>query len=184
MKVLAAIQASIQLQNGALWLAAGMKITAFDVLSITAVALVEFSKAGCDISLFCDGMASMPPDAGPAQSIIYVEVISCSNYFQTILIYPGCDGNRVERVTRVLPVRSRSCSDLVHSRAPMPPLWWLRTLLLVSPFRLCWRLCLHNWWLSQVVHATSPLPSTSSYWVCLQNGRQSVCLRRSILCSK
>lgn len=74
MKLLAAIQGTIQLQDGALWLAAGMTITAFDILSITAVALVEFSKAGCDISLFCDGMASMPPDAGPSLSIIYVEV--------------------------------------------------------------------------------------------------------------
>lgn len=74
MKVLAKIHESIQLQDGALWLAAGMTITAFDILSITAVALVEFSKAGCDISLFCDGMASMPPDAGPDLSIVYVEV--------------------------------------------------------------------------------------------------------------
>jgi hypothetical protein len=74
MKVLAAIQATIQLQDGALWLAAGMSITAFDILKITAVALVEFSQQGCDISLFCDGMASMPPDAGPSLSIVYVEV--------------------------------------------------------------------------------------------------------------
>ncbi len=74
MKVLAAVKASIKLQDGALWLAAGMSITAYDVLKITAVALLEFSQQGCDISLFCDGMASMPPDATPSTSIVYVEV--------------------------------------------------------------------------------------------------------------
>jgi hypothetical protein len=64
MKALVATQATIQLQDGALWLAAGMSIATFNILKITAV----------DISLFCNGMASMPPDSGPSLSIVYVEV--------------------------------------------------------------------------------------------------------------
>jgi hypothetical protein len=75
MKVLSNLKDSIQRQEGAIWLAAGMKITAFDILSVTAVALVEFSKAGCDLSLFCDGIASMPPQVPTREAaILYVEV--------------------------------------------------------------------------------------------------------------
>jgi hypothetical protein len=57
------------------WLAAGMTITAFDLLEITAVALFAFRDAGVIISLFADAIVQMPPDAtSEAERIVYVEL--------------------------------------------------------------------------------------------------------------
>ncbi|KAI1610919.1 hypothetical protein EDD36DRAFT_306992 [Exophiala viscosa] len=63
-------------QNGEYWLAAGMTITAFAVLSITAVAMFEFGETGLIISLFADAVATMPPTEGTARSdlIAYAEL--------------------------------------------------------------------------------------------------------------
>ena len=159
MKILAAVQATIQLQDGALWLAAGMSITAFDVLKITAVALVEFSPQGCDISLFCDGMASMPPDASPSMSIVYVEVNrpiqACE---RSLLIRAGRDDNRVEHYTRILQVRSSSRTDIVHSRPSVQVDGGLRSLLLVLSLSVRWRFRLHDRWLPPVLLTSRSLP--------------------------
>lgn len=57
------------------WLAAGLSVTAFDVLSITAVAMFSFRDSGLVISIFADAVAQMPPDTTDKDSmIVYVEI--------------------------------------------------------------------------------------------------------------
>ena len=57
------------------WFAAGMTVAAFDVLTITAVAMLAFSDAGLIISLYADAVAQMPPDAtSRSEMIVYVEL--------------------------------------------------------------------------------------------------------------
>jgi hypothetical protein len=148
MKVLLLIKEYINLENGALWLAAGMSISAFNILTITAVALVQFSKAGCDISLFCDGLASMPPDVGPDLSIIYVEVNPSTALFSSSANVSGCNDHRVECLAGFLPMRSRTCPYVFHSSSSMSPSGQLCFMLLVCSVRFRWRLCLQCWWLS------------------------------------
>jgi len=48
-------------QDQAYWLAMGMSITAFDLLSVTAVALVSFKDDGIFISLIANAVAQLPP---------------------------------------------------------------------------------------------------------------------------
>lgn len=48
-------------QDQAYWLAMGMSITAFDLLSVTAVALVSFKDDGIVISLIANAVAQLPP---------------------------------------------------------------------------------------------------------------------------
>lgn len=57
------------------WFAAGMTVVAFDVLTVTAVAMLAFSDAGLVISLYADAIAQMPPDAtSTSEMIVYVEL--------------------------------------------------------------------------------------------------------------
>ncbi len=57
------------------WFAAGMSVTAFDILTITAVAMFAFRDSGPIISIFADAVAQMPPGAkDPTETIAYVEI--------------------------------------------------------------------------------------------------------------
>jgi hypothetical protein len=56
------------------WFAVGMTIVAFDILSITAVAMLAFRDSGVIASIYADAIAKMPPDAGNDSAIIYVEI--------------------------------------------------------------------------------------------------------------
>lgn len=57
------------------WFAAGMTVTAFDVLKITAVAMFAFRDSGLIISLFADAVAQMPPNVTDrSELIVYVEI--------------------------------------------------------------------------------------------------------------
>lgn len=57
------------------WFAAGMTITAFDILTITAVAMLAFRDAGVVVSLYADAVATMPPMAPTKNvAIVYVEL--------------------------------------------------------------------------------------------------------------
>ncbi|MCJ1385951.1 hypothetical protein MMC17_009076 [Xylographa soralifera] len=57
------------------WVAAGMTITAFDILTITAVAMLAFPDQGIIVSLFADAIAQMPPGVtSPSEMILYVEI--------------------------------------------------------------------------------------------------------------
>ena len=57
------------------WFAAGMTVTAFDVLKITAVAMFAFRDSGLILSLFADAVAQMPPKAtSRSELIVYVEI--------------------------------------------------------------------------------------------------------------
>jgi hypothetical protein len=54
--------------------AAGLKVTAFEVLEVTAVMLLQFSSKGMDIAIYGDAVARMPPDSPPVATIIYLEL--------------------------------------------------------------------------------------------------------------
>jgi hypothetical protein len=57
------------------WFAAGLTLNAFDLLQITAIAMLAFRDRGVVISLFADAVAQMPPDAtSTAEMILYVEI--------------------------------------------------------------------------------------------------------------
>lgn len=52
-----------------------MTITAFDVLTITAVAMFAFKEAGLIVSLYADAVAQMPPDVkDKTEMVLYVEI--------------------------------------------------------------------------------------------------------------
>lgn len=57
------------------WFAAGMTMTAFDIVAITAVAIFGFRDSGVVISIFADAVATMPPMmTDPTDCILYVEI--------------------------------------------------------------------------------------------------------------
>ena len=56
------------------WFAAGLTVTAFDILSVTAVAMFAFRDSGLIISLFADAIAQMPPDVPKEAVIVYAEI--------------------------------------------------------------------------------------------------------------
>jgi hypothetical protein len=56
------------------WLAAGMSIQAFDVLTATAVAVFEFGDAGLAVGIYADAVAQMPPEAPKEATVVYVEI--------------------------------------------------------------------------------------------------------------
>lgn len=56
------------------WFAAGMSVVAFDILTVTAVALFAFGDTGLDISIYADAIAQMPPNAPKEAVIVYVEI--------------------------------------------------------------------------------------------------------------
>jgi hypothetical protein len=57
------------------WFAAGMTITAFDVVAITAIALFGFRDSGVVISIVADAIATMPPNEPDSSNVVlYVEI--------------------------------------------------------------------------------------------------------------
>nr|OQO29959.1 hypothetical protein B0A51_02550 [Rachicladosporium sp. CCFEE 5018] len=57
------------------WFAVGMTITAFDILKITAAALLAFRDSGIIVSLYADAVAQVPPDVTKTSDmILYVEI--------------------------------------------------------------------------------------------------------------
>ncbi|KIV76927.1 hypothetical protein PV11_08776 [Exophiala sideris] len=57
------------------WFAAGLTLTAFDILTVTALAMLAFRNNGVSISLYADAVAQMPADAtSTSDMIIYVEI--------------------------------------------------------------------------------------------------------------
>jgi hypothetical protein len=64
----------VSAKEGEYWFAMGMKITAADIISVTAVALFGFKEAGVIVSLYADGIAQMPAGAPPDFSLFYIEM--------------------------------------------------------------------------------------------------------------
>ncbi|KAF1834718.1 hypothetical protein BDW02DRAFT_597979 [Decorospora gaudefroyi] len=58
----------------AYWLAAGMSISAFDVLTVTAVAMLAFKDSGIIISIYANAIAQMPPRTDRAIAMVYLEL--------------------------------------------------------------------------------------------------------------
>jgi hypothetical protein len=56
------------------WFAMGMKITAAEILSVTAVALFGFKESGVIVSIYADGVAQMPAIAPPDLTLFYIEI--------------------------------------------------------------------------------------------------------------
>ena len=52
----------------------GLTLTAFEILSVTAVLMMGFQQAGVVISVFADGIAQMPPDVDADETLFYVEI--------------------------------------------------------------------------------------------------------------
>lgn len=71
--VLQAMQKYVMPQDGTFWGAVGMKINALDIISASAVAVVEYSPQGLDISIFVDAVLQMPPGEPSDPAILYVE---------------------------------------------------------------------------------------------------------------
>ncbi|KAM7184244.1 hypothetical protein V8F33_013107 [Rhypophila sp. PSN 637] len=62
-------------REGSYWLAAGMTISAFEILAITAVAMFAFRDSGAVISIYADAVAQLPPHVpDPRGVILYVEI--------------------------------------------------------------------------------------------------------------
>ena len=54
-----------------------MKITALDLISASAVAVIEYSPKGLDVQIYVDAVLQMPPDPtgeGTKVGLLYVEV--------------------------------------------------------------------------------------------------------------
>ena len=71
------MQQYVMPQNGTFWGAIGMKITAFDLVSASAVALVEYSPKGLDVQIYVDAVLQMPPNPSGKENpvgLLYVEV--------------------------------------------------------------------------------------------------------------
>lgn len=64
-------------KNGSGWFCAGMTITAFDTLTLTAVLLfdIDTSNNGLDIAMLADGVFQMEPLAPPELSLFYIEIV-------------------------------------------------------------------------------------------------------------
>lgn len=61
--------------NNSYWFAAGLTLVAFDILTVTAVAMVQFKEAGLIISIIADAVAQMPPGVTSRSAmIVYVEI--------------------------------------------------------------------------------------------------------------
>jgi hypothetical protein len=61
--------------NNSYWFAAGLTLIAFDILSVTAVAMVQFRQTGLIISVIADAVAQMPPGVtSRSEMIVYVEI--------------------------------------------------------------------------------------------------------------
>jgi hypothetical protein len=52
----------------------GLTLTAFGILSVTAVLMLGFHDSGVVISIFADGIAQMPPDVDADATLFYVEI--------------------------------------------------------------------------------------------------------------
>ena len=72
--ILSNMQAWITPKKESYWGAAGLRVTTFEVLEVTAVMLLQFSSKGCDIAIYGDAVARMPPESPPAATIIYLEL--------------------------------------------------------------------------------------------------------------
>ncbi len=64
----------VTVKQDAYWVAAGLTLTAFGILSVTAVLMFAVRDGGFVISVFADGIAQMPPDADEDATLFYVEI--------------------------------------------------------------------------------------------------------------
>lgn len=65
----------VQVKHDAFWFAFGFSVSCFDIITATAVAMLQFSDKGVIANIFADVIAQMPPDSPREASIVYVELL-------------------------------------------------------------------------------------------------------------
>ena len=73
MEILASMNQWITTQDGPLWITAGMRVLAFQVLAISAAAIFSFGPS-LTIAIIADAVARMPPDAPQEACFLNVEL--------------------------------------------------------------------------------------------------------------
>ncbi|ORY16107.1 hypothetical protein BCR34DRAFT_611704 [Clohesyomyces aquaticus] len=61
-------------KRNAYWVAAGLTLTAFGILSVTAVLMLQMQEQGYIISVFANGKAQLPCNVSPNATLFYVEI--------------------------------------------------------------------------------------------------------------
>ncbi|KAJ9633787.1 hypothetical protein H2199_009234 [Coniosporium tulheliwenetii] len=62
----------VVLQEGPIWLAAGLEVLAFDVVDVSAIVIASFGPS-MNLAIFADGVAQMPEAVPPNECFVYVE---------------------------------------------------------------------------------------------------------------
>lgn len=80
MKILQAMRGGdnpwVQVKHDSYWFAIGFSVSAFDIITATAVALLEFTNQGVVANIFADVIAQMPPEVkSKEECILYVELL-------------------------------------------------------------------------------------------------------------
>jgi hypothetical protein len=65
----------VQVKQDSYWFAFGFSVSAFDIITATAVALLEFTSQGVVVSIFADVIGQMPPSTPRSDCIVYVELL-------------------------------------------------------------------------------------------------------------
>jgi hypothetical protein len=66
----------VQVKHDAFWFAFGFSVSAFDIITATAVAMLEFSNRGVVANIFADVIAQMPPNVKVREEcLLYVELL-------------------------------------------------------------------------------------------------------------
>ncbi|ORY08606.1 hypothetical protein BCR34DRAFT_603464 [Clohesyomyces aquaticus] len=71
-----AVNPWVQPKQDSFWFVVGLSLSAFDIITATAVAMLEFSDVGIIAKLYADVNAQMPPDVKQKEALIlYVEIL-------------------------------------------------------------------------------------------------------------
>ena len=65
----------VQVKQDSYWFVFGLSVAAFDIITATAVALLEFTSQGVVVSIFADVIGQMPPSTPRSDCIVYVELL-------------------------------------------------------------------------------------------------------------
>lgn len=65
----------VQVKQDSYWFVFGLSVSAFDIITATAVALLEFTSQGVVVSIFADVIGQMPPSTPRSDCIVYVELL-------------------------------------------------------------------------------------------------------------
>jgi hypothetical protein len=150
------------------WFAVGMSITAFDLLTVTAVAMLAFRDSGLIASIYADAVVQMPPDVPKEAVIVYAEIglVAEMNFVDGYF-----------RVEAALAPTSYLLVPQCHLYGGFALVYWfpVSTLSLFiceitnpkTAERSFWRLGVHDRWVPQKLHATGLVsrPTTTRHFL-------------------